>query len=386
MSWKDHFIFYPRVDQKDNNINIDSNTVYTINKIINDDKIYGFNSRNYIKNNIFELTHNDNFNDEEGIYIKKNKCDEILNNLEKSDKYLHLDNKNEVDKFIERIKFKGPEGDTIMFTNGNSWYIETLICNLIKSYDSFNKDERRKIAVFCSDKEAYDKCIKLNFECCMFECEKMNIKNSLNNIISDEYKRLTFVKTLLIDYIISKNITVLYIDPDMSFNYKQYPNIDFIDEILNRKHSINYTFDNDKCIIKLNNIDIVIDNVMAGYLNKNENITSIYLNTNLMVISPTFFNKLLYKINIKDFEYICTNLKNGTDETYICRVGKLDNYFSFWNEIYFPNGENVIKYKNKAYMFHSNCVSGLENKIKLLKDCGGWFIDEGQVPRAERSD
>lgn len=376
MSWKDYFVFYPRVDQKDNDINIDSDFVYSINTIINDDKIYGFNSRNYIKNNIFELTHNDNFEIEEGIYIKKNKCDEILNNLEKSDEYLHLDNKDEVDKFIERIKFKGPEGDTIIFTNGNSWYIDTLIYNLIKSYESFNKDEKRKIAVFCSDKEAYDKCIKLNFECCMFECEKMNIKNSLNDIISHEYKRLTFVKTLLIDYIISKNITVLYIDPDMSFNYKQYPNIDFIDEILNRKHTINYMFDNDKGIIQLNDTDIVIDNVMAGYLYKEENITSIYLNTNLMVISPTFFNKLLYKINIKEFENICTNVKDGTDETYICRVGLLDNYFSFWDESYFPNGKNVVKYKNKAYMFHSNCVSGLENKIKLLKECGGWFIDD----------
>ena len=375
MSWKEHFLFLPRIDQFGCEYDYKGIKYINVNDIINNDDIFGFNSKNDIKNNIMLLKLDDTFKSDEGIYIKKNKLNDILNNLNNSDYYLHIDNKQEIDDFIDKIKFKGPEGDTVIFTNANSWYIDTLVLNLIKSYDSFNKDKNRKIGVFCSDNEAYDKCIKLNFECCMFKCEKMNIKNSLTNIKADEYKRLTFVKTLIIDYIISKEITVLYIDPDMSFNFKLYPHIDFIDEILKRKHSINYNFDTDKSIININNIDIKVDNVMSGYIYKSNNITSIYLNTNLMLVSPTFFNKILFKINESQFEYICTELKNGTDENYIYRFNKSKDYFSFWNETYYPNGNNLIKYKNTAYMFHANCVDGLKNKIKLLKECGGWYLE-----------
>ena len=378
MSWKDNFIFLPRIDQNDCDYHTGDITYMSIDDIIKNDQIFAFNSKNYLKNNIKVLRHNPSFGLNDGTFIKKDKVVTILNNLDNSDDYLHIDNKSEIDRFIDKIKFNGPEGETIMFTNANSWYIDTLVLNLMKSYDSFNKDKNRKIGVFCSDKEAYDKCLKLNFECCMFECDKMNIKNSLSNTISNDYKRLTFVKTLLIDYIISKDITVLYIDPDMSFNYKNYPNYDFINDILKRKHSINYNFENDQSILSVNNYDIKVDNVMAGYIYKDDVKTTIYLNSNLMLISPTFYNKILFKVNIKDFENICTNIKNGTDETYICRSGKIENYISFWNESYFPNGENVVKYKNVAYMFHANCVSGLENKIKLLKDCGGWFLDKNE--------
>uniref|UniRef100_A0A6C0I568 Nucleotide-diphospho-sugar transferase domain-containing protein n=1 Tax=viral metagenome TaxID=1070528 RepID=A0A6C0I568_9ZZZZ len=370
------FLYYPRVEQLGFNYNKNI-VINNVDDIINNDEIYGLNTMNFIKSNIKELRHCINLTKDHGTYIKKNKCNDILQNLENSNEYLHIDNKQEIDDFIDRIKFKGPEGDTVMFTNANGWYIDTLVHNLICSYNSFNTNQDRKIAVFCSDTEAFDKCKQLNFECCMVQCDKMNIKESVNNITSGEYKRLTFVKTLLIDYIISKDITVLYIDPDMSFNYKKYPGLDFVDEILNRKHTINYCFEN-QSIASINNIDIKIDNVMAGYIyydtfNKK---TSIYLNTNLMVISPTFFNKLMYKININDFNNICTIVQDGTDETHIKRIGLLEEYFSFWNEQYYPNGINVVKYKNKAYMFHTNCVSGLQNKINKLIECDGWYLDK----------
>ena len=197
MSWKDNFIFLPRIDQNDCDYDTGDITYMCIDDIIKNDQIFAFNSKNYLKNNIKDLRHNPSFGLNDGTCIKKDKVVTILNNLDNSDDYLHIDNKSEIDRFIDKIKFNGPEGETIMFTNANSWYIDTLVYNLMKSYDSFNKDKNRKIGVFCSDKEAYDKCLKLNFECCMFECDKMNIKNSLSNTISNYYKRLTFVKTLL---------------------------------------------------------------------------------------------------------------------------------------------------------------------------------------------
>jgi len=35
----------------------------------------------------------------------------------------------------------------------------------------------------------------------------------------------------------------------------------------------------------------------------------------------------------------------------------------------------TVKYNNTAYMFHANCVCGLQNKISLLKNCGGWYLN-----------
>jgi hypothetical protein len=290
-----------------------------------------------------------------------------------SNDYLHIDNQDEVDTFIEKIKFKGPEGDTVIFTNGNSWYMDTLILNLIYSYKKFNKVQDRKIGVFCSDDEGYRKSIKLGFDSCMIRCEKMKITNTLTNVTPEEYRRLTFTKILIIDYLVSKGYTVLYIDPDMSFNYRRYPYLDFIDELLARKHSIKYGFDKDS-ITHIDDYDTAIDNVMAGSVIYN-NTTTVYLNSNLMLISPTIFNKFLYKIYIRDFENITVNDIHGSDETYINRVGRNEKYFSFWAENYYPNGNNSEKFKDTAYLFHANCVSGLHNKINLLKKCGGWYLE-----------
>jgi hypothetical protein len=364
------FIFLSRLDQLGNDLDQTSR---------NTSDIIAYNSFNLIKSKITNLTCSPFFQDKnQGIYIKKDQCNKILSELDNSQEFLHIDNKQEVDKFIESIKFTGPEGDTIMFTNANSWYIETLVNNLIYSYNTFNKIPNRKIGVFCSDVEGLEKSKKLGFDSCMIYCEKMNIKNSLKDIARDDYRRLSFVKTLIIDYILSKNYTVLYIDPDMSFNVSSYPNTDFINEILNRKHTINYSFNLDDSIQKINNYDIKIDNVMAGNIFYNIScnkypITTMYLNSNLMLVSPSFYNKMMFKIQISEFEKIVID-PSGSDETYINRVGKNEDYFSFWAERYFPNGVNSEKYKNVAYMFHANCVTGMQNKVELLQKCGGWFL------------
>jgi hypothetical protein len=374
----DNFLYFEGLqDEQNNNIIISNENSFE--KILEfsllDNNIIGVTTNKELKFDFTFLTKSNNPND--GIFIKKNSCQKILDNLKMSNNYLQIDNINEIDEFIEKIYFDGPDGKTIIFTNANSWYMETLVLNLIYSYNQFNKNPNRKIGVFCSDKEAYEKAKILNLDCCMINCEKMKINNSLTNVTDEEYRRLSFTKTLIIDYLISKDYTVLYIDPDMSFNYKRYSDLDFIDEILRRKHSINYSFDFNNSLTNINDFDIKVDNIMAGSMYKNleNNISTIYLNSNLMLILPSIYNKFLYKIYINIFEHICQKMVCGGDETYINRVGKNQKYFSFWDEKYYPNGINSNKYKNYAYMFHANCVKGLNNKIQLLKNCGGWYLD-----------
>lgn len=337
------------------------------------DEFVAFNSLGVHKKNIEYLKLSPDYSfKSQGLFIKKNKCETILFDMNKSDNYLHIDNLQEVDNFIEDIKFNGPDGSTVIFTNGNSLYIETFILNLLVSYKSFNKKTDRCIGVFCLDEEGYIKANKLGYKCCKIKSEKMRI-----NECSDDnyYRRLSFTKILIIDHILSKNYNVLYIDPDMSFNINQYKDIDFIDNILKRKYTINYEFSIDNSIDSILNYDINIDNVLSGYMYKNNEMkTSIYMNSNLMLIKPTIYNKFLYKIYIPEFEKICV-IPCGGDEMYINRFGRNDKHFSFWNESYYPNGKTLSKYKNICYMFHSNCVVGLTNKINFMKDCGGWYLN-----------
>lgn len=351
----ENFIFLPNQDQIGNCCDSDENFV-------------AINTKKERKKNITELiTINDN---NYGIYIKKNYCDKILKDLTHSDNYLHIENYDEIDKFIEKIKFIGPDGPTLIFTNGNYSYIDTLIKNLLLSYEQFNKKKDRKIGVFCSDKKGYELSKKLGFDSCLVECKKMNIYNCFSNVSPEEYRRLCFVKLLLIDHILSKNFCILYIDPDMAFNSKKIKNTDFVDLILNRKFSINYNFSYDK-ISHINDFDIKIDNVISGSIIERD---QLYLNSNLILILPTEFNKFLYKINYREFVNISKNIY-GSDEVYINRIGRHQKYFSFWSEKYYPNGLNSFKFKDVAFIFHSNCISGLNNKINLLKKCDAWFLE-----------
>ena len=48
-------------------------------------------------------------------------------------------------------------------------------------------------------------------------------------------------------------------------------------------------------------------------------------------ICSILFDKFLYKIYIPDFEKIVVEV-DGSDESYINRVGKNEEHFSFWEE------------------------------------------------------
>ena len=121
-----------------------------------------------------------------------------------SDKEIIINNFNDMFDIIEKAKFDTEKyGTVVIFTNGNDWYIPTLIHNLILSMKIY--EPLRKIIVFCSDKEGYNKCKDLGFE----YFEYIDIPDLMvNNVLSGSdastknYTRLTFVKTVIIKHIL----------------------------------------------------------------------------------------------------------------------------------------------------------------------------------------
>lgn len=387
------FIFVPKLDQIDydcGHVQINKNEIETEykNRILSicleNKNCVAVNTLGYLKSDIINLTPSPYFSNTDGIYVKK---DFYVKNIKS---YIEADNEDELYEFFEKISFDGPDGKTIIFTNTNSWYTETLILNLIKSHELCNKiyeknDQNylaRKIGIICTDEEAYMKSKLLGYDCCMFKAENMLIKNALSVSKQEDYRRLTFVKILIIYYALLKNYTILYIDPDMSFNVKYLQrkiekdaNFNFIDNLLKRKNSINYSFHKNRDLSGIVGINKHIDNVMAGTIFYNSRYSTIYLNSNLILSLPSEYNKQLFRLDIKMFDNISDNVKNGSDEVYINRVGRRGEKFSFWSEYRYPNGLNAVNYKDKAFMFHANCISGLDAKINLLKSCDGWYLD-----------
>ena len=64
-------------------------------------------------------------------------------------------------ELIERVSFVRDGKKYVIFTDGNSWYIPTLITNLLASAKVHEPEH--KILVYCTDKEGYDMCSTLEF-------------------------------------------------------------------------------------------------------------------------------------------------------------------------------------------------------------------------------
>lgn len=46
---------------------------------------------------------------------------------------MEITNEEDIKNIINKAKFNTDKGDVVIFTNGNGWYIDTLIQNLLKS-------------------------------------------------------------------------------------------------------------------------------------------------------------------------------------------------------------------------------------------------------------
>lgn len=255
-------------------------------------------------------------------------------------------NWNDVNKIIEDTKFNTDKyGTVVIFTNGNDWYIPTLIHNLIKSFAIHEPD--RKIIVFCSDKQGYKKCSELGFKYFEFvDIPELNISNETSGTHSDtdSYTRLSFVKTVLISHILKIGYTPLYLDPDMAFLHPS------IDDLLSY---LDYN-----------------DFVSAG--------TRHHLNTNIMVVRPTDFTQKLFEVTVPQVEHVVKS-KNLYGDEDLLRPRLINNPFTCVDVEKYPPGCNALKYLNVACIIHSNCVKGLNNKIKLMKDCNAWFLTDDLI-------
>lgn len=259
-----------------------------------------------------------------------------------SDKLIKIFNTDSVNKLINNVKFNTTNHkNVVLFTNGNDWYIDTLIFNLLKSKNKYEPEI--KLAVFCTDKEGYEKCKMLNFSNYeMVDVPDLNISKCTKNTqcSTDDYTRLCFVKIVLIKHILDLGYIPLYIDPDMAFKKRS------IDDLLSYLDDNNF--------------------VSSG--NKNR------ITSNIMIAKPNDFSKKLFTLTLQDVESVVKHPEHQGDEDFLIKKMKPGDY-KWVSEIKYPQGHSARKYKNNAYMIHANFVTGLDKKIKLLKESDSWFID-----------
>ena len=264
---------------------------------------------------------------------------------------IQIDNFDDFKSIVEKAKFKTEKyGEVVIFTNGNEWYVPTLIHNLVKSMKIH--EPNKKIIVFCSDTGASDKCKELGFELFKFiNIPDLHVSNITkdSNAGTDNYTRLCFFKTVLIRQILELGYTPLYIDPDMSFIKPAIDNL-------------------------LSHLEFE-DFVCAGVPD--------YINSNLMISQPSPENLKLFHLTVDDVENIIeSKSKNGDEDLLRPRLKSLQFVCVSTKE--YPPGCDAEKYLKVARMIHSNCVIGLENKIDLMKRCKAWFLEEDEVKEEQR--
>ena len=280
---------------------------------------------------------------------------------------MEIANSEEIKNIINKAKFNTDKGDVVIFTNGNGWYIDTLIQNLLKSIEIY--DNKYKVVVFCSDKDGMERCKRLNYEFFEYvdipELQVLSItENKENN--TEFYKRLTFVKIVLISYILKLGIIPLYLDPDMALKNES------IDDLLSYLQEP-YEFVASGCVYDANDLS-KIDSRKHSFLRQiNNQIIYININSNIMIVKPSEYTHELFNIRQKDVEYVVNSDNLESDEDYL-RPRLNENKTRFICQKTYPPGCDAKKYLNIARIIHANCIIGLDNKIKLLKECDTWYL------------
>ena len=226
---------------------------------------------------------------------------------------IEIENKDKIKNIIEKCKVKTDKGEFVFFTNGNGWYNNTLINNLIKSIE-LNDKEFDKVIVFCSDKDGYNRCKEINFN--YFEyvnIPELKVSDLIENQDNkqEHYTRLTFVKIVLISYILD----ILYF--------------------------------------------------------------SIIYICNIMIVRPSLNTNFLFNLEIKEVDHIINTEGLYSDEDFLrprMQFLQIMNKINFISQIEYPPGCDAKKYIKEAKIIHANCFVGLENKIKLIKECNAWYI------------
>jgi hypothetical protein len=257
---------------------------------------------------------------------------------------IEISNKEQVKTIIERCKIKTEYGDVVLFTNGNGWYINTLIKNLFESMKIYEKEYMNNFIIFCSDTDGYQRCEHEKFPNYQYvDIPLLQVSDFSSNIQNniDIYTRLCFVKVAIMSYVLELGYIGLYIDPDMAFTDHA------LDDLM--KH------------ISLKSI------TFAGTLE--------YLNSNIIVCKPEPRIKEMFHFTTSEVEYIVnTDGLYSDEDLFRSRLHKIKDCVGFVQKMFYPPGCDLPHFRTTCKMAHANCVSGLDNKIQLLKKNKSWFI------------
>lgn len=260
-------------------------------------------------------------------------------------KIITLTNLQEYKLFLKKIEFSTIHGPTILFTNGNGWYISTLIKNLLKS-KLLNEPYKATMGVICSDTEAYQIALKENMDTFLADIPLLKVDQLTSVKQKEDYLRLVFVKIVLTYHALKLGYTVIYIDPDMAF---KLPSLGYIIEKISENGL-----------------------VLAGYKEGN-------MNTNVIGTIPTQNNIKLFEVDLFTFEANLLNMTKynrfaGSDEEFLIMKDEYSPEEIHYLDVeLFPTGKTTTNNKN-IMMLHANCVQGLNNKVDFLNTFGGWFI------------
>lgn len=271
----------------------------------------------------------------------------IMRHLPKVNKIITVENLEEYKEYLEKIKFETKFGKTILFTNGNGWYVSTLIKNLIKSMEKNDPEFASKMGVICSDQDAYDSAIEHKMlHPFLVKIPLLKVDKLQSVCKPEDYTRLVFVKTVLIYHALSFGYNIIYIDPDMA---AIKPSIQYIVDQMS-EHGL----------------------VLAGIKDGN-------MNTNIIGIIPNENNINLFKVDVNTFEANLINKKIYgryccSDEEFIVIKDEYQpDRIHFIDLEKFPPG-NYIDDAKDLHMLHANGISGLDNKVNFMKKFNGWFL------------
>lgn len=257
-------------------------------------------------------------------------------------------NTEEVEEFFRKISIGSDMSEgTIVFTNGNDRYIESLIRNLLESQKT-RCGSAIQIGVFCSDQKAYDRAVQLGMTACYVKIPALGVDDAYNSAGagSELYVRLCFVKILLIKYALQLGYDVLYLDPDMAFNK------DCLSELISLGSEVTF----------------------AKYIRRSD---YVFVNSNIMRVYPTDRTQYIFDFVIaRDLQKYLNLLPDVGDETFLThRLLTVSNVGSSLDCTEYPSGSYSPGISpDRIKMYHANCIVGLENKINYLKSNNVWFV------------
>lgn len=270
----------------------------------------------------------------------------IAENFRDTNTIITVENLPEYEQYLDSIHFMSKHGKTILFTNGNSWYIPTLIKNLLESM-KVNETLKVPMGVICTDLDGYNTCEKYDIKhAFLAKIPLLKVDDLLKVNKPEDYTRLVFIKMVLAYHALKLGYTVLYIDPDMAF---VKPSLQYIIDMLDDYETI-----------------------LAGLPEGN-------MNTNILGMLPRKINIKLTEIDVHTFEANILNRTKygrfmGGDEEIMIMKDQYHTARNYYLDIdRFPPGNYIDGSKN-LMMLHANGISGLENKINFMKKYNGWFL------------